>query len=86
MKTNEQYLVQTNEQTNSGKWTIYADDQGTVVGLYDSPDDVRGHLCELGMESVAMDVDGNGTIRQVPVEWIGDGEALVGSARALQLV
>jgi hypothetical protein len=86
MKITEQYMVLTNEQTNSGKWTIYADDQGTVVGLYDSPDDVRGHLCGLGLESVAMDVDGNGSIRQVPVAWIGDGEPLVGSQRALQLV
>jgi len=81
-----QYLVLTNNQTDSGKWTIMADDQGTIVGLYDSPDDVRRHLCDLDLTTVSMDVDGNGSHRQVPVEWIGDGEQLIGSERALSLV
>jgi len=83
---NEQYTVQTNDQHTGGQWLIYADDQGTIAGCYDNPDDVRGHICELGLKSVAMDVDGNGSMRQVPVEWIGDGEPLVGSERALQLI
>ena len=86
MTTNKQYLVLTNAQSDSGQWTIYSDDQGTIVGKYDSPDDAREHLCSLGLESVAMDVDDDGTIRQVPVEWIGDGERLVGSARAMGLI
>jgi len=80
------YLTLTNSQSPSGRWTIYADDQGTIVGLYDYPDDVRGHLAGLELDTVAMDVDGNGSIRQVPIEWIGDGEPLIGSDRALSLV
>jgi len=82
----QQYMVSTNEQADSGKWTIYADDQGTIVGLYESPDDVRSHLCDMGLDSVDMDVDGHGTIRPVPVEWIGDGGPLIGSQRAMELV
>lgn len=80
-----QYLVATNNQDPSGRWTIYADDQGTKVGQYDSPDDVRAHLCDLGLTEIDMDVDGHGTIRPVPVEWIGDGEPLVGSPRVMAL-
>jgi len=84
--TTTQYLTLTNEQSPNGRWTIYADDQGTIVGLYDSPGDVREHLAGLDLDSVAMDVDGNGSIRQVPIGWIGDGELLIGSLRALSLI
>jgi hypothetical protein len=81
----DQYLVLTNEQTDSGCWEILADDIGTLVGSYDYPDDVRSHLYGLEIDTVLMDVDGHGTLRHVPLEWIGDGEKLVGSCRALSL-
>ncbi len=84
--SNEQYSVMTNTQSPSGKWTVFADDLGTVVGLYSDPDDVRSHLCYLGLTTVAMDVDGNGSFAQVPVEWIGDGESIVLSERAMKLI
>lgn len=84
-----QYIVITNDQSSSGRWEIFADDQGTKVGSYESPDDVRLHFHDLGLDvetdTVLMDVDGNGTMRQVPICWIGDGENLVGSDRAIAL-
>ena len=84
--TTTQYLTLTNEQSPTGRWTIYADDQGTIVGIYDDPADVREHLAGLELDAVAMDVDGNGSIAPVPIEWIGDGELLIGSLRALSLI
>ena len=84
---NDQYLVLTNDQSPIGMWTIFVGDRERVaVWRSWSADDTRRHLCELNLESVSMDVDGNGSIRQVPVEWIGDGEKLIGSDRALALV
>ena len=81
-----QYHVNTNNQEPSGKWTIYADDQGTVVGRYDNPDDVRGHFHDIGLDTVTIDGDGNGSIVEIPIAWIGDGEKLVGSKRVLNLI
>ena len=83
--SNDQYSVSTNVQDPSGKWTIYSDDQGTICGRYESPDNVRDHLTEIGLTTIRMDVDSNGSYRDVPVAWIGDGEPLVGSDRALKL-
>lgn len=83
---NDQYLVITNQYSGSGKWEIHADDQGTRIGTYDSPDDVRSHLCELGLFKVSIDADGNGSIVEIPIEWIGDGDSLVGSERVLALI
>ena len=90
MKIMSQYHVNTNDQEPSGKWTIYADDQGTVVGRHEDPDDVRGHLCDLGLDvetdTVTIDGDGNGSIVEIPIAWIGDGEELVGSKRVMDLI
>ena len=85
-----QYHVNTNNQEPSGKWTIYADDQGTVVGQHDNPDDVRGHFHDIGLDvetdTVTIDADGNGSIVEIPIAWIGDGEPLVGSRRVLDRI
>jgi hypothetical protein len=85
-----QYHVNTNNQEPSGKWTIYADDQGTIVGRYDNPEDVRGHFHDLGLDvdndTVTIDGDGNGSIVEIPIAWIGDGEKLVGSKRVMDLL
>lgn len=85
-----QYHVQSNNQDPSGRWTIYADGQGTVVGRYSDPDDVRGHLHDLGIDvendTVTIDGDGNGSIVEVPISWIGDGEKLIGSKRVLDRI
>lgn len=89
-ETMSQYHVQTNQQEPSGKWAIYADDQGTKVGSYESPDDVRGHFHDLGLDvetdTVTVDGDGNGSIVSIPISWIGDGEKLIGSKRVLDLI
>lgn len=85
-----QYHVQTNEQEPSGKWTIYADDQGTIVGRYDNPEDVRNHLHDIGLDvetdTVTIDGDGNGSIVEIPIAWIGDGGKLIGSKRVIELI
>lgn len=85
-----QYHVNTNNQELSGKWTIYADDQGTIVGRYDNPEDVRGHFHDIGLDvetdTVTIDGDGNGSIVSIPISWIGDGEKLVGSKRVMDLI
>jgi len=81
-----QYIVVTNEYSASGKWEIFADEIGTRVGSYESPDDVRGHLCDIDVDYVSIDADGNGSIVTIPVDWIGDGEKLVGSHRVLSLI
>lgn len=76
-----QYHVQSNDQNPSGQWTIYADENGTVVGRYCDPNDVRAHLSDIGLDVVTIDGDGNGSIVEIPIAWIGDGEPLVGSKR-----
>ena len=85
-----QYHVNTGSQEFSGKWTIYADDQGTVVGRYGNPDDVRAHFHDIGLDvetdTVTIDGDGNGSIVAIPIAWIGDGENLIGSKRVMDLI
>ena len=85
-----QYTVFTNVQADSGKWEIYADDQGTLIGMHDDPDRVRAHLHDLGVDvendTVSIDGDGNGSMVAVPISWIGDGEPLVGSSRVMDLI
>lgn len=85
-----QYHVQTNDQNPSGKWEIYADENGTKVGSYSCPHDVRGHFHDLGLDvetdTVTVDGDGNGSIVEIPISWIGDGEKLIGSKRVMDLI
>ena len=83
-----QYILSTNAQSPSGKWLLFVNDSGeaTADGIIDAveyPEDMRELLRYLGVDRVEMDVDDNGTMRQIPVEWIGDGDPLVGSRRAL---
>lgn len=51
----------------------------------DTVEEVAAWLTEHNETHVLMDVDGNGTHRMVPVEWLGDGEPLTGSQRLLEL-
>lgn len=83
-----QYSVSTPAQNDSGKWLIYADDQGTVVGEYESADDARGHLCDLGLSMIAVETNltGLGSTVEIPIDWIGDGQKLIGSQRVLDLI
>lgn len=67
----------------NGEWQVSDTEHVLWTGDAES---ARGWLQERG-ESVALcDVDGNGTMRPIPVEWLGDGERIEGSARALSLV
>lgn len=80
------FHVQTNAQSVSGNWVIFETAMGTAVASYSDPDSVRNHLQSSGEAAVEIDGDGNGSLVVIPVEWIGDGERLIGSDRVLSRI
>ena len=64
---------------------IVNDASGTLFSS-DYPQDIREWLARRGERVVLLDCDGQGSMRPIPVGWIGDGEPLEGSQRCLELI
>jgi hypothetical protein len=78
-------VLLSNFQAPSGYWTVL--NVGVPWIECCDPEEMRRILSDdYGMTTILFDLDGNGTMRQIPVEWIGDGERIEGSERALALI
>jgi len=78
--------VLTNSQSPDEYWTVIDTETGFTPLRTNDPQAVRDVLTHEGHARVLLDVDGNGTMRPIPANWIGDGEPLEGSRRCLDLV
>jgi hypothetical protein len=62
------------------------DEAGNIVYSTDYAADCRTYCQERGIDTVEFDADGNGSVVNLPVEWIGGGERLENSLRVLALM
>jgi hypothetical protein len=77
---------------STNAWTVFANaNDPDIIGRFDTGDEVRSFLFDHSRFSdgdtvTLLDVDGLGSSVAIPIEWIGDGEPLVGSPRVLELL
>jgi hypothetical protein len=76
--------VTSNSQSPDGRWHVTRNGRHYYATEY--PDNIKKYLKSLHIAQVLFDVDGQGTMRNIPVGWIGDGKPIEGSDRALKLV